>query len=88
VITVTHEETTLTYTGDRSWCSTADGTPARCSRRHTPIAGRTLAFTLARASAQTCGARRTARSQSCTITVNQSPGPTPIVALFAGDAFT
>jgi len=92
--TVTHEETTLTYTGPTK---AANGAPVTLSGvlkedGTTPIAGRTVTFTLGSGgSAQACsGTTGATGSASCTIgSVNQPAGTTsvPVVAAFAGDAF-
>jgi hypothetical protein len=91
-ITVTHEETTLTYTGVTG--PVLDGSMVTLSGTlledgTTPIAGRTLTFTLGLGvTAQTCGGTTgVTGAASCTITVHQLPGPRQIVAFFAGDAF-
>jgi hypothetical protein len=93
--TVTHEETSLSYTGDTH---VANGVPATLSGvltedGTTPIAGRTVAFSLGTgASQQTCSAvTATNGSAACVIsTVNQpltSSTTVPVSAVFAGDAF-
>jgi len=92
--TVTHEETTLTYTGPTK---AANGVPLILSGvlredGTTPIAGRTVTFTLGSgASAQSCsGTTNASGSASCTIaSVNQPAASTsvPVTAVFAGDAF-
>jgi hypothetical protein len=91
---VTHEETSLAYTGPTkaangasltlSGVLTEDGT--------TPISGRTVTFALGSgASAQTCsGTTNASGSASCTIaSVNQPASSTAVgvSASFAGDAF-
>jgi hypothetical protein len=91
--TVTREETTLTYTGDTH---IANGTPAHLSGvltedATTPIAGRTVTFTLGSgATAQSCNqSTDTTGTAACTITVAQ-PGPAdsvPVTATFNGDTF-
>lgn len=91
---VNHEETTVTYTGPTK---AANGAPLTLSGvlkedGTTPIAGRTLTFTLGSGgSVQTCsGTTNAAGSASCTISsVNQPTATTsvPVVAAFAGDAF-
>jgi hypothetical protein len=92
--TVTHEETTLTYTGPTK---TADGQPITLSGvlredGTTAIAGRTVTFTIGTgASAQSCaGTTNAAGSASCTIASVNQPGSLtsiPVKAVFAGDAF-
>jgi Bacterial Ig-like domain (group 3) len=85
--TVTHEETTLTYTGsttqdfnDQTTLSgnlTEDGV--------TPIAGRTVSFSFG---TQSCsGVTDASGNASCSITPNQAAGSYPLTASFAGDAF-
>lgn len=92
--TVTHEETTTTYTGP---AKAANGAPLTLSGvlkedGTAPISGRTLTFTLGSGgSAQTCsGTTDSAGSASCTIApVNQPAATTsvPVAAAFAGDAY-
>jgi len=92
--TVTHEETTLTYTGPTK---AANGTPLTLSGvlredGTTPIGGRTVTFTIGSGgSAQSCtGTTDATGAASCTIaSVNQAGGATsiPVSAVFAGDAF-
>ncbi len=92
--TVTHEETTLTYTGPTK---TADGQPITLSGvlkedGTTPIAGRTVTFTLGSGvTSQSCaGTTNAAGSASCTIASVNQPGSAtsiPVTAVFAGDAF-
>lgn len=92
--TVTHEETTLTYTGPTK---AANGVPLTLSGvlredGTTPVAGRTVAFTLGSGgSAQTCsGTTDASGSASCTVaSVNQPAASTsaPVLAAFAGDSF-
>ena len=92
--TVTHEETTLTYTGPTK---AANGTPLTLSGvlqedGATPIAGRTVTFTIGTgASAQSCtGTTNGSGSAACTIaSVNQPATATTVgvSAVFAGDAF-
>lgn len=92
--TVTHEETTLTYTGP---AKAANGTPLTLSGvlredGTAPIDGRTVTFTIGSgASAQSCtGTTDATGSASCTIaSVNQAAGATsiPVAAVFAGDPF-
>ena len=92
---VTLEETSLSYTGAvtaqngqplavSGVLTTDDPTPA------TPIAGRTVIFTLGTgSSAQSCsGTTDSTGTASCSIApVSQSPGPIPVVASFGGDAY-
>jgi hypothetical protein len=90
--TVTLEETTLSYTGDTL---IANGGTAHLSGLlledgTTPIAGRTVTFTLGSgASAQTCtGVTLASGVASCDINpVAQPLGPGVVSASFAGDAF-
>jgi hypothetical protein len=92
--TVTHEETTLTYTGPGNAANgqplalsgvlREDGTP--------PISGRAVTFTVGSGgSAQSCsGTTDATGSASCTIaSVNQPVTSTavPVTAVFAGDGF-
>lgn len=91
---VTLEETTLTYTGPTR---AANGEPLTVSGvlkedGATPIAGRTVTFTIGTGgSAQSCaGTTNAGGSASCTIDpVNQPASSTtvPVTAVFAGDAF-
>jgi hypothetical protein len=91
---VTLEETTLTYTGPTK---AANGAPLTLSGilkedGATPIAGRTVTFTLGTGgSAQSCSGTTAASGQaSCTIaSVNQPVVLTsvPVTAVFPGDAF-
>jgi hypothetical protein len=91
---VTLEETTLTYTGPGK---AANGQPLTLSGvlqedGVTPIAGRTVTFTIGSGgSAQSCaGTTSGSGSASCTIaSVNQPASSTtvPVSAVFAGDAF-
>lgn len=91
--TVTAEETTLAYTGDTT---TGNGQTATLSGvlledGTTPIAGRTVAFTLGSgASAQTCsGTTDASGAASCDVVVSQpsSTSTAPVTAVFAGDAY-
>jgi hypothetical protein len=90
--TITREETTLDYTGDTV---IANNTTAHLSGvlledDTTPIAGRTVVFTLGTgATAQTgSGVTDAAGVAACTIfPVNQPFGPGVVTADFAGDAF-
>jgi hypothetical protein len=91
---VTLEETTLAYTGPTQ---AANGSPLTLSGvlkedGVTPIAGRTVTFTIGTGgSAQSCaGTTNAGGAASCTIpSVNQPASSTtvPVVAVFAGDAF-
>lgn len=90
--TINLEQTALHYTGPPVF---AVGQPARLSGvlkedDTTPIAGRTIVFTLGGgASAQTCsGTTDATGTATCTITaVSQPLGPGSATAQFAGDAF-
>ncbi|NUR28297.1 MAG: Ig-like domain repeat protein [Catenulispora sp.] len=90
---VTREETTLVYTGS---AHAANGRPYTLSGNlkedgTTPIAGRTVTFTLGSgATAQSCtGTTDAAGNASCTLaSVNQPNAATvPATAVFAGDAY-
>jgi hypothetical protein len=89
---ITREETTLTYTGD---IVIANGGTAHLSAvlkedGTTPIAGRTINFTLGTGvTAQTCNGGTDATGKAaCNIgPVNQPLGPGTVSAKFAGDAF-
>jgi uncharacterized repeat protein (TIGR01451 family) len=92
---VTHEETSLAYTGDTS---ALNGNSMTLSAKlttddpsaGTALAGRTVMFMLGSGgSAQSCsGTTDSSGSASCTIgSVSQTVGPVPIAASFAGDAF-
>jgi hypothetical protein len=92
--TVTHEETTLTYTGPTK---AANGQPLTLSGvlledGTTAIAGRSVTFTVGSGgSAQSCaGATNSGGAASCTVaSVHQPAAATsvPVTAVFAGDAF-
>jgi len=91
--TVTREETTLVYTGS---AHAANGRPYTLSGNLkedglTPIAGRTVTFTLGSgASAQSCtGTTDAAGNASCTLaSVNQpNAASVPATAVFAGDPY-
>ena len=92
--TVTHEETTTTYTGP---AKAANGAPLTLSGvlkedGTAPIANRTLTFTIGSGgSAQSCsGTTDSSGSASCTIaSVNQPAATTsvPVTAAFAGDSY-
>ena len=92
---VTLEQTALSYTGATI---AHNGQPLAVSGVLTtddpalgaPIAGRTVTFTLgAGSSAQSCAAVTDGTgTAACSIaSVSQSPGPIPVVASFAGDAY-
>lgn len=92
VVTVLREETTTTYTGVTG--AVLDGSTVALSGvlnedGTTPIAGATLTMTLGSGgTAQTCvGTTGVGGSATCNITVNQTVGPKPVSASFAGDAF-
>jgi hypothetical protein len=90
--TVTHEETTLAYTGQTQ---IANGSPATLSGvlkedGTTPVAGRTVSFTLGSGTgAQPCsGTTDASGSASCTIaSASQPSGAGTVTASFAGDPF-
>ncbi|HEV3171289.1 MAG TPA: Ig-like domain repeat protein, partial [Actinocrinis sp.] len=92
--TVTHEESALVYTGP---AKAANGAPLTLSGTltedgATPIAGRTVTFTLGSgATGQSCaGTTGASGSASCTISsVNQPASSTavPVTAVFAGDGY-
>jgi hypothetical protein len=90
--TVTHEETTLDYTGQTQ---IANGSPATLSGvlkedGTTPIAGRNVSFTLGSGTgAQSCsGTTDASGNASCTIaTASQPSGAGTVTADFAGDTF-
>jgi hypothetical protein len=92
--TVTHEETTLVYTGPTK---AANGAPLTLSGTLTedgtsPIAGRTVTFTLGSGAwAQSCaGTTGTDGSASCTLPFVHQPASStavPVTAVFAGDAY-
>jgi len=88
--TVNAEETTLNYTGPTA---VPAGSPAAFSAvlledGITPVPGRQVVFTLGTdASAQTCSAVTSASGvASCSITVAQALGPTPLTIVFSGDS--
>ena len=92
---VTLEETALSYTGD---VSAVNGLPATLSgvlttddpAAGTPMAGRTVTFTLGSgATAQSCsGTTNASGSASCSIaSVAQTPGAVGVAGRFAGDTF-
>ena len=94
---VTLEETALAYTGPTT---AVNGTSFTMSSNLTrgvvspetdnvPLAGRTVLMTLGSGgTAQSCtGTTDASGNASCTITVSQSPGPIPVTASFAGDAW-
>jgi len=90
---VTHEETTLTYTGPINFANGSAATLSAVLREDsvTPIGGnRLVTFTLGSgATAQTClGHTDPSGTASCLIpVVNQPLGPGTVSAIFAGDAF-
>ncbi len=92
---VTHEEATLTYTGATSATNGSSATLSGVLTTDdpapgTPIAGRTVNFTLGSGtSAQTCsGTTSSTGAASCVIAkVNQTTSPVPVTANFAGDAW-
>jgi hypothetical protein len=91
-LTVSLEQAKLTYTGNTT---INEGSAAHMSATLledgvTPIAGRTIKFTLGTGtSAQTCSATTgTGGAASCSISnVNQPIGTISVVAAFAGDGF-
>jgi hypothetical protein len=91
--TITKEETTLSYTGPTVISNgnpvTLSGVLLEDGNAATPIAGRTVTFTLGSgATAQTCnGVTDATGKASCTIVVNQPLGPGTVADNFAGDAF-
>ncbi|HVV24574.1 MAG TPA: choice-of-anchor P family protein [Pseudonocardiaceae bacterium] len=92
--TVTHEETTLTYTGPTKAANGAPLTLSGVLREDgaTPIAGRTVTFTIGSGgSAQSCaGTTAASGSASCTIASVDQPAATTsvgVTAVFAGDTF-
>ncbi len=90
--TVTLEETTLTYTGPTVIANGQSATLSGILKEDgiTPIAGRTVSFTLGSgSSAQSCtGTTNATGTASCPIgTVAQPLGPGTVSADFAGDAF-
>jgi uncharacterized repeat protein (TIGR01451 family) len=91
-LTVTKEETTLSYTGDTVIANggTATMSGVLLEDGLVPIAGRTVTFTLGSGgSAQTCnGITDASGIATCAITpVNQPLGPGVVSDLFAGDAY-
>jgi hypothetical protein len=92
---VTHEETGLTYTGNTSAVNGSSMTLSAMLTTDdpsagTPLAGKTVVFTLGSGgSAQTCsGTTNASGSASCTIaSVSQTVGSVPIAASFAGDSY-
>ncbi len=90
--TVTHEETTLRYTGATNIVNggSADLSAVLKEDSLTPISGRTVGFTLGSgASAQSCnGVTDATGTAICTISpVNQPLGSGMVMASFAGDGF-
>ncbi|HEX5473976.1 MAG TPA: Ig-like domain repeat protein [Vicinamibacterales bacterium] len=91
-LTVTKEETTLSYTGDTVIANggTAHMKGVLLEDGVTPIAGRTITFTLGTGGgAQTCnGVTDATGTASCAISpVAQPLGPGVVADAFAGDAF-
>lgn len=91
-LTVTPEETTLSYTGDTVIANggTATMSGVLLEDGVVPIAGRTVHFTLGvGATAQTCdGVTNASGIATCSISpVAQPLGPGVVTASFAGDAF-
>jgi len=89
---VTKEETTLSYTGDTLIANGGTATLSGVLKEDgtTPIAGRTVSFTLGTgASAQSCnGTTNASGAASCTVSpVSQPLGPGTVAASFAGDGF-
>jgi alpha-tubulin suppressor-like RCC1 family protein/lysophospholipase L1-like esterase len=89
--TVTTEEDSLVYTGPQA---AAAGTSTTLSALlledgTTPIAGRTVTFTLGSgATAQTCSATTSDSGAAlCSIALVQALGPTPLTITFGGDTF-
>jgi hypothetical protein len=85
--TINREETTLTYTGALLSNFHNPFTAAGLLREDgvTPIAGRTVSFTLNGAEICT-GATNASGTASCAITPAEAPGTYPLLASFAGDA--
>ena len=91
-LTVTREETTLSYTGDTVIANggTATMSGVLLEDGVVPIAGRTVTFTLGSGvSAQTCnGVTNASGVATCAISpVAQPLGPGVVKAVFAGDAY-
>jgi hypothetical protein len=88
---ITKEETTLSYTGDTviAHGGTAHLSGVLREDNVTPIAGRTVTFTLGGGGVQTCtGTTDASGKAACTINpVAQSLGPVVVSDSFAGDAF-
>jgi hypothetical protein len=92
--TITHEETTLTYTGDPFIANNRPTTLTAILKEDGSVApvpaGQTITLTLGSgAGAQTCtGATLADGTVSCLIAlVNQPLGTNPVSAVFAGDAY-
>jgi FtsP/CotA-like multicopper oxidase with cupredoxin domain len=87
-ITVTKEETTLTYTGPTVFLNGGNALLSAVLKEDgvVPIGGRTVSFTLG---AQSCsGITAPSGVASCSVLVNSALGETiPIVSNFAGDAY-
>ena len=89
-VTVQREESSLAYTGVTGQVLNGSTVTLSGTLREdgtVPLAGKTVAFKLGSgATAQTCsGVTNASGAASCTIVVNQAPGPAPIAASFAGD---
>ncbi len=88
---VTHEEAALTYTGATTATNGSSATLSGVlTTDTTPLAGRTVTFTLGSGtSAQSCsGTTNSSGAASCVIAkVNQTTSPLPVTAKFAGDAY-
>jgi alpha-tubulin suppressor-like RCC1 family protein/PKD repeat protein len=89
--TITKEEASLIYTGPVAASAGNPVTLTAVLREDgaTPISGRTVIFTLGSGTAaQTCSAITASSGvASCSITVTQGLGPTPLTVTFAGDSF-
>ena len=88
---VTHEETSIAYTGPSVAVSGMSFTmTANLTTDGEPLGGRAVLMTLGSGStAQSCtGTTNVAGNASCTIAnVNQTAGSVPITVIFAGDAY-
>jgi hypothetical protein len=92
--TITHEETTLTYTGDPFIANNRPATLKAVLKEDGTVApspsGQTVTLTIGTGpTAQSCnGTTLSDGTVSCVITlVNQALGPIPVSAVFAGDAY-
>ncbi|HKW72471.1 MAG TPA: PKD domain-containing protein [Candidatus Dormibacteraeota bacterium] len=89
--TVSKEETSLTYTGPQAVeaGSSATFSASLAEDGKPPIAGRTVTFTLGSGpTKQTCSATTNATGvASCSISVAQHLGPSPLTISFGGDTF-